>query len=84
MNMGSISPDFTGAKRSRLKVGPQLRFRVCVTLCFFWHDSFRSEVHHISVQLASRSIDIVDIVVVFDVLRAKILVEVLLWNITES
>ena len=57
----------------------------CVTLCFFWHDSFRSEVHHISVQLASRCIDIVDIVVqVFDVFRAKILVEVLLWNITES
>ena len=59
MNMGSISPDSAGAKRSRLKVGPQ----ECVTLCLFWHDRFRSEVHHISVQPANRSIDIVDIVV---------------------
>ena len=29
MNLGSISPDATAAKRSRLEVGPQLRFRVC-------------------------------------------------------
>ena len=29
MNIGSISPDATAAKRSRLEVGPQLRFRVC-------------------------------------------------------
>ena len=54
VNMGSISPDSAGAKRSRLKVGPQLRFRVC-DFCFFWHDRFRSEVHHISVQHANRS-----------------------------
>ena len=61
MNMGSISPESTGAKRSRLKVGPQLRFRVCDSLLLL--ADFCSEVHHISVQLASRSIDIVDIVV---------------------
>ena len=54
MNMGSISPDSAGAKRSRLKVGPQLGFRVCDSLLLL-ADRFRSEVHHISFQHANRS-----------------------------
>ena len=39
LNIGSISPDATGSKRSRLEVGTQLRFRVwlCVVdwKCYF-------------------------------------------------
>ena len=44
--MGSISPDSAGAKRSRLKVGPQLRFRVCDSLLLLsWQVSFWSASH---------------------------------------
>ena len=45
--MGSISPDSAGAKRSRLKVGPQLlRFRVCDSLLVLaWQVSFWSASH---------------------------------------
>ena len=46
VNMGSISPDSTGAKRSRLKVGPQFGFRVCDSLLLLaWQVSFRSASH---------------------------------------
>ena len=47
VNMGSISPDSAGAKRSRLKVGPQLlRFRVCDSLLVLaWQVSFWSASH---------------------------------------
>ena len=34
MNIGSISPDVTGAKRSRRKVGPQFWFRACDSVLF--------------------------------------------------
>ena len=45
--MGSISPDSGGAKRSRLKVGPQLlRLRVCDSLLVLaWQVSFWSASH---------------------------------------
>ena len=39
LNIGSISPDVTGSKRSRLEVGTQLRFRVWLRVvdwkCYF-------------------------------------------------